>query len=429
MTVINEWPRSSEALIRSKKSLAGGVSTGARRSMQPLPVFFDHGSGSQLWDIDGNQYTDYVLGWGPIIAGHSHPKILAAVGAQLQKGQDYGANHVLEYEVAEKLLSLIPGAERVLWSNTGTEANQVALRFARAATGRQTVVKFAGHYHGWQDSVLVSTSEAGASTAREPVLGSRGQSTAAASDVRVAQWNDIDSVRRILQDSDDQIAAVLLEPVLCNNGVIAPVPGFLEQLRELCTATGTVLIFDEVVTGFRMALGGAGEMFGVTPDLATYAKALAGGFSLSAVAGRADILDQIGAGVLHSGTYNGNPIVLAAAGAVLDILSETRPHQAMTERAATLAAGFRAHLASRDIVGTAHHVGPVVQAAIGVPGITTFAEHQSADWKAYERLTGELMRRGQFPLPGGRWYLSTEHSDEDVEKTIADFGDALTAAF
>ena len=427
VSLISEWPKSTEALARSKKSLAGGVSSGMRASMQPQPLFFDRGLGSQLWDVDGNQYTDYVLGWGPVLVGHSHPRVVEAVTAQLAKGQTFGAGHHLEYTVAEKFLAMSPGAERVRWSNTGTDADQIALRFARAFTGRQHVLKFAGHYHGWHDSVLISYRGEGVADGGAPILGSRGQSKAAISDMRIARWNDIDSVKAILLNPDNEVAAVVAEPVLCNSGVIEASPGFLEELRELCTATGTVLIFDEVITGFRMALGGTVESTGITPDLAVYAKAMAGGFSLAAVAGRADILDQIDQGVVHSGTYNGNPIVLAAANAVLDILTETNPYRAMSQKAEALAEGLTKSLAAHGIVGSAHNVGPLLQVALGVTEVTTLEQYLAADWGLYDRLSAELVRRGQFVMPGGRWFLSTEHTDEDIQGSVAAFDAAIAA--
>ena len=425
MKPIDEWPLSLAAWERSKTSLSGGVSTGLRASMPPHPLSFDHGEGSQLFDIDGNQYTDYVLGWGPVFLGHSHPEVVQAVAAQLPKGQTFGSGHHFEYEVAERIVELVPGAERVLWSNTGTEADQSAFRLARAFTGRQRIVKFAGHYHGWQDNMLVSYRGEQATQAPQPSGGTRGQSRAAMSDVSVARFNDLDSVRALLINPAEDIAAVIIEPVLSNSGVLLPEPGFLEGLRELCTQTGTVLIFDEVITGFRLALGGAGEFFGVTPDLTVMAKSIAAGFSLAAIAGRADIIDQVNHGVVHAGTYNGNPIVLSAAKATLDFLVRERPHAALAARAARLATGLGDALAAAGIRGHAHAVGPMVQLALGIDELTSFEQYLKADWALYDRLIVALLRRGQFVLPGGRWYLSTAHTDADIDRSLEAFADAL----
>jgi glutamate-1-semialdehyde 2,1-aminomutase len=425
MNLITDWPLSLAAWERSKASLSGGVSTGLRASMPPHPLSFERGQGSQLFDIDGNRYTDYVLGWGPVFLGHSHPEVVQAVAEQLPRGQTFGSGHALEYEVAERIVEFVPGAERVLWSNTGTEADQSAFRLARAFTGRQRILKFAGHYHGWQDNMLVSYRGAGATQHPEPGAGTRGQSSAAMSDVRVARFNDLESVRVLLENKAEDIAAVVLEPLLANSGVLVPEPGFLEGLRDLCTRTGTVLIFDEVITGFRLAMGGAAEYFGVTPDLTVMAKSIAAGFSLAAIAGRADIIDQVNAGVVHAGTYNGNPIVLSAAKATLDYLARERPHATLAGRAQRLASGMSDALAAAGIRGHAHAVGPIAQLALGIDRLSDFEQYLQADWAAYDELIVALLRRGQFVLPGGRWYLSTAHTEADIDQTIAAFTDAL----
>jgi glutamate-1-semialdehyde 2,1-aminomutase len=312
----------------------------------------------------------------------------------------------------------------VLWSNTGTEANQSALRLARAFTGRQRFVKFGGHYHGWQDSVLVNYRGDGATRVPQPSSGTRGQSRAAMSDVSVARFNDLDSVRSLLADRSADIAAVIVEPVLCNSGVLLPEAGFLEGLRELCTETGTVLIFDEVITGFRLALGGAAEYFSVTADLTIMAKAIASGFSLAAIGGRADIIDQVNNGVVHAGTYNGNPIALAAAQATLGYLARERPYEVISARAARLAEGATSALAAEGIRGHAHSVGPIVQVALGTDRVEAFDQYLNADWALYNRLIVALLRRGQFVLPGGRWYLSTAHTDADISQSLDAFVDA-----
>lgn len=408
---------------RCQQSLAGGVSTGLRASMRPHPLFFERGVGSHLHDVDGHEYVDYVLGWGPLLLGHSHPRVLAAVGEQLPLGQTFGSGHHLEYETAELVLDAVPGAERVLWSNTGSEADQVALRLARAFTGRQRVVKFVGHYHGWGDSALASYR--GVACGNQPAPGSRGQSSAALSDVSVAEWNNIESVRAILEDPAQDVAALIAEPVVCNTGVVPPAPGFLEDLRELCTRTGALLVFDEVITGFRLALGGATEHYGVQADLVVLAKGIASGFPLSAVTGRADVIDQVTNGVVHAGTYNGNPVVLAAAHATIQVLREEMPYQALQVRTGRLVEHFGASLRRHGVVGSAHHVGPVAQVVLGRETVPTVAEYLSTDWTSYDALTVALLRRGVFTLPGGRWYLSTAHDDEDVERTVKAFDRAV----
>lgn len=425
MPIIAEWPKSHAAWQRARKSLAGGVSTGLRAQMPPHPLSFNRGVGARLTDIDGNEYTDYVLGWGPLFLGHSHPEVTAAVAAQLERGQTYGSGHSGEYEAAERVLAAVPGAERVLWSNTGTEANQSAFRLARAFTGRQQILKFVGNYHGWQDNVLVSYRGEGALSTPVPGAGTRGQSEAAMRDVVVAPWLDIDAAAALIAEHD--VAAVILEPVLANTGVLAADVASLQALRELCTRTGTVLIFDEVITGFRLALGGAREHFGVIPDLSVYAKSIASGFSLAAIAGRADIIDQVEHGVVHAGTYNGNPIVLSAAVATLDVLARDQPYERLAALATKLSDGATSIFTKHGVTGSAHAVGPIVQLARGIDRIGTVADYHEADWAAYDELIVALLRRGEFVLPGGRWYLSTAHDEATIEQSLRALDGAVAA--
>lgn len=419
-----QWAGSAQAWQRAKGSLGGGVSSGLRAAMKPHPLFFDRGQGSRLWDVDGNSYLDYVLGWGPVILGHSHPKLVAAVSEQLPLGQTFGAGHRREYEVAERVCSVVPGVERVLWSNSGSEADQMALRLARAVTGRTRFVKFAGHYHGWSDPFLV-----GYRPGPDGSLGltTRGQHERSVDDAIVTPWNDLERVREVLTDPANDVAAVYCEPVLCNSGVLAPADGFLAGLRELCDRTGTVLVFDEVITGFRMAYGGAIERYGVVPDLVVWAKAIAGGFSLAAVGGRGALIDEVTRGVVHAGSYNGNPIVLAAAQATLDVLGGDGVYQTFETLAGQLANGFAEAFARHGVPGTAHHVGPVIQCVPGVGSATTFDDYLAADWDWYDALSVELLRRGVFVLPGGRWYLSTAHTSADIDETVAAFDAAVHA--
>jgi glutamate-1-semialdehyde 2,1-aminomutase len=424
--MIDDWPRSREAWDRAKRSLPGGVSTGMRSSMRPHPLFFRGGQGPVLTDVDGNDYLDYVLGWGPVILGHGHPALTEAVTTRLPFGATFGAGHELEYLAAEAVLDVLPGMERILWTNTGSEADQIALRLARAATGRNRFLKLAGHYHGWSDAFLVGYRPDASGRLDGP--STRGQNPTALADVSMAPWGDLDAIASLLRDPRKQIAAVFVEPVLCNSGVLAPPDGFLSRLRSLCDETGTVLVFDEVITGFRLALGGATEVYGIRPDLVVLAKALAGGYPVAAVAGRAELLDQATAGVVHAGTYNGNPVVLAAVHATVGALSEPGVYPAFDDNGARLAQGFRAGLERSGVVAAVNQVGPVVQVLPGIDQCDTFEQFLTADQQWYNALTVELLRRGVFALPGGRWYLSTAHSSADVDLTVHAFGDAVAAA-
>ena len=419
------YQQSFQLWQRTKDVLGGGVSTGIRSHMPPHPIFFDRGKGSRLWDIDGHEYVDYVLGWGPLILGHSHPSLVQAVTEQLPRGLTFGSGHPLEFEAADAVCAAMPGVERVLWSNTGSEAVQSALRLARAATGRQKVVKFEGHYHGWNDSMLVSYRHI--EPGHRPALESLGQNPAASQDVITVAWNEPDDLAEILSEHGDQVAAVITEPVLCNSGVIAPQEGFLEYLRDATRDCGALLIFDEVITGFRIARGGAAERYGVVPDLHTLGKALAGGFSASAVAGRADLIDLVSSGVVHAGTYNGNPVVLSAVRATLGELAAAGVYENLEARGRELADGFRAALAGRGTDFAVNQVGAVVQCALGISQLDSFEEFLAADWATYDRLVVALLDRGIFALPGGRWYLSTEHTRADVASTVDAFAEAVKA--
>lgn len=423
--MIDSWPTSARMWDRAKASLPGGVSTGMRASMRPHPLFFRGGAGASLTDVDGHRYLDYVLGWGPVILGHGHPALTEAVSRRLPHGATFGAGHELEYLAAEALIEAVPGAERVLWSNTGSEADQIALRLARAATGRQRFVKMIGHYHGWSDAFLLGYRPDADGRLDRP--GTRGQNPAAVADVSLAPWGDLDALAALLRDPAQDIAAVFVEPVLCNSGVIAPPEGYLAGLRALCDETGTLLVFDEVITGFRIARGGAAQRYGVQPDLVVLAKALAGGYPVAAVAGRAAVLEQSTRGVVHAGTYNGNPVVLAAVRATIGVLSEPGVYPAFEECGARLADGMRTVLDRHGVTGAVNQVGPVVQVLPGVARCDTFTQFLAGDQGWYDTVTVELLQRGVFVLPGGRWYLSTAHTLADVDTTVRALDEAVAA--
>src|SRR5215470_17456517 len=278
------WSRSHQNLERARRSLAGGVSS-PFRAKAPLPLYFRNGCGARLEDVDGNQYIDYCLGWGPMILGYRHPAIVEAMRRQAELPADYGAQHELEFEVSEQIQRLMPCAELVQFTSSGSEAVQAAFRLARAFTGRNVILKFEGHYHGWMDGALISykpsAAQVGPLEAPVVVPGSRGQVPNAVDNVAAAPWNRIEILERILDEHRGNVAAVVMEPVLCNSGCILPRSGYLEQVKALCARHGALLMLDEVITGFRMSLGGAQAHYGVIPDLATFGKAVAGGAPLS----------------------------------------------------------------------------------------------------------------------------------------------------
>ncbi len=422
-SVRRKTPGSLASFERSCGSLAGGVSTGLRRSARPYPLFMKSGRGSHIEDVDGNDYCDYAMGWGPLILGHAPPFVAKAVAAQLRRGFTYGCQHELEYEVAERLTRIIPCAELVCFANSGTEIVQLALRLARAATGRTKYIKFEGHYHGWADSVLVSyhptLDEIGRAQGK-PVGTGSGQLPPAT--VAVAEWNDRAGVEQAFTANPGEISALICEPMLCNSGCIPPDEGFLEFLRDITARHGALLIFDEVITGFRLGLGGAQERYRVTPDLATYAKAVGAGTPLSVLAGKREFMDLIASGkVVHAGTLNGNPLALAAANAALDELSADSGaiYSAMRRRGEKLRLELERMLRSRGLPAVTNGEGAVFHISFNNRKPRSYRDTLAADDALYSDFALSLLDEGILVLPDGRWYLSTAHSDEDIEATLA----------
>ncbi|MDX2150063.1 MAG: aspartate aminotransferase family protein [Bryobacteraceae bacterium] len=411
----DRYARSRAFLDRARHSLTGGVSSPFRAQF-PVPLYFESAAAAHLTDVDGNHYIDYALAWGPLILGHCHPAVVEAVSRSAQRPHLYGAQHELEFEVSERIQRMVPCAERVAFTSSGSEAVQCALRLARAATGRTLVLKFEGHYHGWMDSVLIgyrsSPDQLGAAS-----LDSRGQVPNAAANALVAEWNDLTSVERLFAAHPNAIAAVIAEPVLCNSGCLMPAPGFLESLRALTASHGALLIFDEIITGFRIAPGGAQAAFKVTPDLATFGKALGGGLPLSAIAGRAGIMElMIDGGVSFGGTFNGNPLSLAAAQATLD---EICRHDA--------AALQHANRLGRSLMQGFEQLGVTVTgfgAAFslhfpGVPEYRTYRDFLKDDKSRLHRFLRAMLDEGIYLLPDGRFYLSAAHTEADIARTLA----------
>ncbi|WP_432515071.1 aspartate aminotransferase family protein [Kineococcus sp. SYSU DK001] len=404
-------PASLAAWERCRRSVGGGVSSGQRATAAPHPLFVDRAAGALVWDLDGREHVDYVGAWGPMVLGHSHPVVLEAVAAVLPRLQMPGMGHRGEYEAAEAVLAAVPGAERLLWSNSGTEAVQVALRLARAFTGRNKVVKFVGAYHGWHDSVYASV------TRHEPgeraTAQTRGQNPHALEDLVVLPFNDVERVRAVLAEAAERdIAAVIVDPVLSSGGLVAPDPEFLRALREGCDGRGTLLVLDEVITGFRVARGGAAERWGVTPDLWTCGKAIAGGFAHSAVLGRADVIDQVSDGVTHSGTYNGNPVALAAVEATMRVLAEPGTYERLEETSEQVLAGIRRAAAATGADLRPYRVGSILSL-----GLT--------DRPALARLQSLLLEEGVLLLPTGKMFVSTAHDRAAVQRTETAFARAL----
>ena len=410
---VNRYALSRVQHQRARRSLAGGVATAFRSGQRPVPLSFERGSGSRLTDIDGNGYVDYALAFGPLLLGHSPREVVKAVEAQLRRGLGYGASHRLEAELAEAVCRIVPSAELCVFSNTGSEAVQVALRIARAATGRRRVIKFRGHYHGWLDSVHVAVPGhlAGPGTA--------GQDPQAAAALTICEWNDADELRAAL---DSDVAAIIMEPVAVNGGCLAPAPSYLERVRQLATGNGTILVFDEVITGFRVALGGAQARFGVTPDLTVLGKALGAGFPISAVCGRDELMEVAASGhVAHVGTFNANPICASAACAALALL-ERDAADVYSRLEATSAALARLLEEESNAAGlrlVVNRVGAAAHAFVADRPVTTFDEAARADAERYRLFAAEMLAEGVHLIPRGLLYVSTAHDESDLDETRA----------
>ncbi len=369
-----------------------------------------------MFDVDGNQYMDYGLAWGPLILGHCHPRVVEAVRRQAGRALTFGAQHDLEFEVAELLHRLIPCADLVCFANSGTEIVQVALRLARACSGRKKYVKFEGHYHGWSDEALVAYHPPEADSLETPSPVGAGQLPH--DSVIVAEWNNRRHVERIFAERGQEISAIICEPLLANSGCIPPEPGYLEFLREISSRYGVLLIFDEVITGFRVDLQGAQGRWGVTPDLATYAKAVGGGGPLSVLAGRTEFMQRIASGeVIHAGTLNGNPLSLAAARATIEVLAEEN-YADLRARAERLREGIASALKGAGVAVNISGDGPVFQVSFMDEAAKNYRDTLRARTDLYADFAMGLLDQGVLTLPDGRWYVSAVHSDEDIERTL-----------
>lgn len=427
------WTHSQQLLERARRVLPAGVTSNVRAAERPFPLFFARAEGAILTDVDGNAYIDYVLGQGPMILGHSHPAVLAAVERAMRRGQLFAGQHELEIEVAETLTRLIPCAEMCRFGVSGSELVQAALRLARAVTGRALILRFEGHYHGWFDNVLLSVAppldRAGPRERPRPVPGSAGQAASVLADTLVLPWNDLPLVEALFAERGHAIAAILTEPMMCNTGAIPPAPGFLEGLRRICDQYGALLLMDEVITGFRLGLSGAQGRFGVTPDLAVFAKAMGGGFAVAALAGRRALMERLARDVNHSGTFNGNVIAMAAAAAALAELErdDGAVYRHIEALGIRLMDGIRALAQRHDLpllvqgFPAAFHV-----AFTSLSAIREYREYAlHCDTERYGRFKVALLQRGVRALDRGIWYLSAAHTPEQIARTL----DAVDSAF
>ncbi|MBR9974549.1 MAG: glutamate-1-semialdehyde 2,1-aminomutase [Bacteroidetes bacterium] len=411
--------------------LPGGVNSPVRafRAVGGQPVFMESASGSKLRDVDGNEYIDYIGSWGPFILGHSHPRVVAALHAQLDRATSFGAPTELENQLARKIIDMVPSIEMVRMVNSGTEATLSAIRLARAFTHREKILKFEGCYHGHADSFLI---KAGSGVATLGLPDSPGVTPATARDTLTARYNDLASVEALVKAFPDQIACVILEPVVGNMGCVPPADGFLEGLRDLCTREGILLVFDEVMTGFRVAPGGAQQLFGVTPDLTTLGKIIGGGLPVGAYGGRRDIMEMVApAGPMYqAGTLSGNPLAMTAGLETLRILTEDAElYPTLEARAATLVAGIQTNLDELGLPYVSNRVGSMFTLFFTERPVTNWDDAKTCDTGIYGSYFSEMLQRGIYLAPSQfeAAFLSIMHSDEDIARTIEANRESLQA--
>lgn len=413
----------SEALFeRAVKCIPGGVNSPVRAfgSIGGTPRFIKKAKGSHIFDVDGNEYIDYIDSWGPCILGHDHLAIREAVVKAAENGLSFGCATEIEVEMAEFICERIPSIEMIRMVNSGTEAVMSALRAARGYTGRDKIIKFAGCYHGHSDAMLVS---AGSGVMTSGVPDSAGVTKGCTQDTLTAVYNDLDSVRQIMEANEGQVAAVIVEPVGANMGVVLPEEGFLQGLRELCTKNGALLVFDEVITGFRLGFTGAQGRFGVTPDLTTYGKIIGAGMPVGAYGGRKEIMEMVSpAGpVYQAGTLSGNPIAMAAGLTQLKLLYENPGiYQKLEKNGEKLYGGIADILAQKNAPCRVNHIGSLGCVFFTTEAVTDYASAKTSDTKAYADYFNYMLNHGVHLAPAQfeAMFLSDAHTDEDIEKTL-----------
>jgi glutamate-1-semialdehyde 2,1-aminomutase len=438
-----EVDRSGQLFARAERVLVEGVSSPSRgpTHFTPYPLYMERGEGAEIVDVDGNRYVDIMMAFGALVHGHAHPRLVEVLQAAATRGALFATGSEVEVELAERLHSVIPSAGRVRFANTGTEAAMGALRIIRGYTGRDKILKFEGHYHGWADAYSVSSNVlpggvAGHRNAPVPIPDSSGIPATALADTVIAPWNDAGAVEAALRRHPGQIAAIVTEPVMSNMGVIPPAHGFLADLRRLADEHDVLLYVDETVTGFRLGPSGAQGRYGVTPDISTFGKGLGAGLPVAAIVGREEIMDSLEAGrVLHYGTHNANPILLSVALASVDMLlaDDGAAFDALDKRGVRLADGLRDAIARSGTAALVQHVGPMLQVFFlreGSEAVTAITDARDygahVDGVRFNRFVHRMFAHGVYlsPLPALHSVLSTVHTDDHVDRIVA----AATAA-
>lgn len=413
----------SEALFNEANLLIpGGVNSPVRAcgSVGGSPLFIEKAQGSRIIDADGNSYIDYVGSWGPMILGHRHPAVVEALTAALASGTSFGAPTALENRLSKLVIEAVPSVEKVRMVNSGTEATMSAVRLARGFTGRDIIIKFDGCYHGHADTLLVA---AGSGVATLGIPGSPGIPESVIAHTLSIAYNDIELVKRVMEEKGDRVAAVIVEPVAGNMGMVPPVPGFLETLRTLCTKHGSVLIFDEVMSGFRVAKGSAQGLFGISPDLTCFGKIIGGGLPVGAYGGRRDIMDQIAplGPVYQAGTLSGNPLAMAAGIATLEELKRPGFYETLDAKTERLVTGLRKSAKNAGVDFTSNHVGSMAGMFFTSITVTNFEQAKTSNLVRFAKFYNGMRDRGIYLAPSQfeALFVSFAHSDQEIDDTLA----------
>jgi glutamate-1-semialdehyde 2,1-aminomutase len=413
---------SSDLRARAEKILVGGVNSPVRAfgAVGGEPLIIDHAYGSRVWDTDGREYIDYICSWGALILGHAHLDVVDAIAEQARRGTSYGMTSPLEIELGEHISRAIPSIERIRFVSSGTEATMSAMRAARALTKRELILKFEGGYHGHADSFL---SEAGSGLATLGISSSPGVPQALAALTLNAPYNDAAAVERIFAEHGGKIAAIIVEPIAANMGVVPPAPGFLESLRRITQQDGSLLIFDEVITGFRLAYGGAQSVYGIQPDMTVLGKIVGGGLPVAAYGGRREIMDQIAplGPVYQAGTLSGNPLAMRAGLTTLALLEDPEFYRPLNARAERLGKGLRDALRETGVPGQVNAAGSLITLFFAAEPVPNYAAAKKSDTSRFAAFFHEMLWRGVL-LPPSQFealLVSSAHSDEDISRTLA----------
>lgn len=413
---------SAQALAEAKKFMPGGVNSPVRSfsSVNSNPPFISHGSGSKIFDIDGNSYVDYVLSWGPLVLGHAHPRIVDALNRQIARGTSFGAPTLLETQLARLVNQIFPSIQVMRMVNSGTEATMSAIRVARGYTHREKIIKFVGCYHGHSDSLLVKAGS-GAATFGEP--SSPGVTQKTAQDTITLPFNDLNSVENVFSQCGEQIAAIIIEPVAGNMGLILPKQNYLQGLREITQKYGALLIFDEVMCGFRVSLGGAQEKYKITPDLTCLGKIIGGGLPCAAYGGREDIMRNVSPDgkIYQAGTLSGNPIAMTAGIETLKILLEDNLTEKIAEKTSKLVVGIKKAAQNAEITIQTPQAGSMFGIFFSEREVTNYDESAAANQELFKKFFLKMLEQGIYFAPSQfeTLFMSAVHTDEDLEKTIS----------